>query len=146
MFVFFPEDPKVGIKIIKQLVHFWNTTLSLSLSLSLCVYGSYLPYPGIASACRRRTFPVQSLWCSKAWHLLPNRAWWIWHPNTSWSNSWRLNSWSISRNMSWYERWLALFPGHSVEKNYMFIWFSDGCTIKSGSGLGMRLPWGSFAS
>ena len=42
MFVFFPEDPKVGIKIIKQLVDFWNATLSFSLSLIVCL--CFLPF------------------------------------------------------------------------------------------------------
>ena len=51
MFVFFPEDPKVGIKIIKQLVHFWNTTLSLSLSLSLIVCLWFLP--ALSRYCQR---------------------------------------------------------------------------------------------
>lgn len=145
MFVFFPEDPKVGIKIIKQLVDPWNAALPLSHCL-------YLPCPGIVSACRRRIFPVQSLSYSKAWRLLPNRAWWIWHPSTSWSNSWRPNSWSISRNMSWYEQTFTLVSlvprplcGEKINLS-LYIWFPDFSPIKSRSTLGTRLLLGSFDS
>ena len=152
MFVFFPEDPKVGIKIIKQLVDPWNAPPA-SLSLIVCSY-SLPSCPGIASACRRRIFPVQSLSYSKAWPPPPNRSWWTWHPSTSWSNSWRRNSWSISRNTSWYEQIFSIVPRPLCGEKLIylctlhvyldFLIFLHACNIKCGTlgyvPLGILIP------
>ena len=56
MFVFFPEEPKVGIKTIKQWVYMLLVCVCVYVNVCVKRYLTLVYHSGTVSECKRRTY------------------------------------------------------------------------------------------